>query len=212
MAKQDQMTKYPKRIIKAAITLYEDAHSGKTATLRYLYWLLTNSKPPQSSCLDFREKFDYTEETSGKSVIIALSTVGDSEEDVELNWMFFRSKWNKDFKKLGLKTIRRPCNDFASESGPVIVISPTHIDDDGARINDANIANLKKSLRQIHYIRKRKKGLNLDLSIPSIDKETWIILTNEETPTHGWGEAYARRAIKTALKMKEQIDAIIQQL
>lgn len=200
------MSKHPSRTIKAVLTLYEDANKGKTATLRYLYWLLTKSQPPKGF-IDFREKFDYT--ASGKKCIIALSTFGDNEEEVELNWMFFRNKWKYAFKQLGLKVLRRPYEDNASEEGPVIVISATHVDDEGSRINDANIANLKKHLLHIQYVRKLHKKV---LITSPIDSDTWEILINSPKPVGGWNDSRGRLAIHTAEILKEQIDNIVKHL
>ena len=202
------MTKHPSRIIKAVITLYGKANSGKTSTLRYLYYLLTGNNPPCSGYIDFRVAFDYAKTASGKQVIIVLSTLGDEEEEVELNWVFFRGKWNKDFKKIGMKRILRPCEDHASETGLVIVISPTHINDAGSRVNDTNIANLKENLSHILYLIK-KTPLKL---AKSVDADTWTILTNSSQPGKGWSDVMAWNAIRTAMMIKEQIDQIITQL
>jgi hypothetical protein len=205
--RNDPMTKRPSREIKAAITLYGDADTGKTATLRYLYYLLTGKNPP-GQYIDFREAFDYVKTASGKQVIIALSTVGDEEDEVELNWVFFRGKWNKDFKQTGLKRYLRSCEDYASDDGVVIVISPTHINDAGSRVNDTNIANLKESLSHILYI---KKKIPFKIVSP-VDADTWEILTNSPQPKAGWSDVMARNAIRTAESIKEQIELIIGQL
>ena len=203
------MSKKPERQIKAVITLYGAPRTGKTATLRYLYWLLTGNMPPQVNCIDLREKFDYIEKESGKKAIIALSTVGDGEEDVELNWMFFRSKWKRDFKSLDIKGQLRSNEDYASESGKVVVVTPTHIDDAGTKVNDVNIANLKTDLSHIHYLKKRKARLVI---CDKIDSKTWLILTATDYPGVGWNDSMARIAIRTANKLKEQIDLTIKQL
>ena len=206
----DCMSKMPTRQIKAVMTLFGEPRTGKTATLRYLYWLLTGKMPPRvNNCIDFREKFDYTEKDSGKTVIIALSTVGDDEEDVELNWMFFRSKWKIDFKHLGLKTILRSSEDSASESGKVVVVTTTHINDAGARVNDVNIANLKKDLSHVHYLQKKKAGLIIG---NHIDNLTWLILTATNHPGSKWNDSMARKAIEMAKQLKEQLDLTIKQL
>lgn len=204
----DKMSKCPARQMKAVITLVGDSDCGKTATLRYLYSLLSK-KIPDTKYHDFRECFDYS--VKGKSVIISLSTVGDVEEEIELNWMFFRSKWKPCFTLLDFKKLLRPSDDEAQAQGPVIAIGPTHIGDEGARVNAANIANLSHILEYVLFLKKAKfiKEASPN-STKTITAADWVILTGSTSRPKNWTNAMASDAIDTAQFMKEQIEAFIE--
>lgn len=199
MNRYDLMSKRPSRTLRAVLTLFGNSNSGKTSTLRYLFYLLAGINTFRKIATpydDFRVKVLYRE------TIIVLSTVGDVEEEVELNWMWFRNKWKSDYSKLGLKQERRHAIDFCKDAdGNVIAIGPTHVEDEGARVNDMNIINLKPLLSFIGYYQKCK----------ATTSENSFPVTQEQLEVLGKGLSgqMARSAIRTAEMLKKQIDDII---
>jgi hypothetical protein len=197
--------KRPTQDIKAVITLYGKPRHGKTATLRYLYYLLsgcsiTQFKKGVGNHKDFRAIINYQDRT------ILLSTVGDSVPDIDVNWMFFDG--NMSFYKPGDKRMR-PCINYSSPIGEnVIVISPTRINDASARRQNDYISSIKDKLRCALFIHKRSPFR----IVGPIDSETWDILTNSSEPKGDWTDSKARSAIRTAEEIKEQIDWIIKHL
>ena len=197
--------KRPKQDIKAVVTLYGKRRHGKTATLRYLYYLLSGCSIAQfkkdvGNHKDFRAVINYQNRT------ILLSTVGDSVSDIDVNWMFFDG--NMSFYKPGDKRMR-PCINYSSPVGEkIIVVSPTRINDASTRRQDDYISTIKDKLYITLFIRKRSPfGI-----VGPVDSETWDILTNSSEPKGDWTDSKARSAIRTAEKMKEQIDWIIMHL
>lgn len=121
--------------IKAVITLFGGSNCGKTAALRYLYYLLGGRKPHNCNSVDFRIKFDY-----GNKVIL-LSTIGDTEREVDINWACFREKTllTKDPGRLGYEI-------ETNKQKPAIAVSPTHMAGLGMRVQETNIAALRRNL------------------------------------------------------------------
>jgi len=110
--------------------------------------------------------------------VIALSTLGDNEEEVEMNWIWFRNKWKKNSVQMmhQLKALSRPVVDHSQGiAGKVIAIGPTHINDRGARVNNTNIANTRDILTFILYHQKRK----------AIQGSQVIMLTDEQKEVLG---------------------------
>ena len=144
-----------KQSIKGIVTLYGSRDSGKTATLNYVYTLLSNSTSPLrvngNSSKDFRAAFVY------KGVTILLSTVGDSPKDVEENWIWFLSLGKKSLNPNN-DARRRPCVCF--EEGiivdKVILVSPTRLGDFSEQIQESYLKALKPSVSVIDYVHKEK--------------------------------------------------------
>ena len=185
--------------IKAIFTLYGDNKTGKTATLRYLFYLLIGKDDKLfqqliGSKTDFRAKLQY----KGKTIL--MSTLGDNEDEVDFNWLLFCDE--PKFVSRGKRNYINLCSDGGSD----IVISPTHIKDASAQKQDMYIAKHKSTARFILFMRKRASGLVI---CDEVKRETWRILINDDKPGVKWNDAYAYKAIHTAEKMQEQIDLII---
>lgn len=192
----------PNPDIKAIITLYGPANIGKTATLRYLFFLLIQQDYSLFQNLvgkkkDFRAILDY----NGKT--IRFSTVGDTKEQVDLNWKLF-SDWQSFPSRQKRNFIR-----FSQNCGSDIVISPTHLKDATSKLQDQRIAEQKSYASYIQYYQKRRAHLRICASIP---KSTWTVLTGSENPGDKWNDSMAKCAIHAAVEIKEQLDNIIKHL
>lgn len=191
--------------LKAILTLYGNKDSGKTATLRYLCYLLNSNKALaalSSGFKDFRISFDYTGPT-GNSARILVSTVGDSVPDIQDNWDWF----------LGVRALptggnHRPCIGGIGSTEKEIVVSPTRLSDQGTALNDWYISHLKPSVSFVHYIHKDTNGGGKNNGI--VSPADWDILLGPEQYGKGkWTEEMASGAISAAQAIKEQIDTII---
>ena len=188
--------------IKAIFTLYGENKTGKTAALRYLFYLLIGKDANLFQQLigskkDFRAKLQY----KGKTIL--LSTLGDNEAEVDLNWLLFCDE--PKFVSKGKRNYIRLCNYDNSD----IVISPTHLKDASAQKQDLYIAKHKSTARFILYTRKRASGL---VVCDAIKRETWRILINDDKPKANWNDELAFKAIHTAEQLQEQIDLIIKNI
>lgn len=188
--------------IKAIFTLYGENKTGKTATLRYLFYLLIGKDANLfqqliGSKTDFRAKLQY----KGKTIL--LSTLGDNENEVDFNWLLFCDE--PKFASKGKRNYISLCNNDNSD----IVISPTHLKDASAKKQDMYIAKHKSTARFILYFRKRAHGLVI---CDAVKPETWKILINDDNPSANWNDELAFKAIHTAEQMQEQIDLIIKNI
>lgn len=193
--------------IKAILTLYGNANSGKTATLRYLFYLLFGKNISQFRILvkpsikDFRAKVNYR----GKYVL--LSTVGDSEKDVDRNWLLF---CDQDQFERSQTAIGRPFFDISQKDGSKeeIVIGATRINDASARNNDAYISKHKKTVSHIHYF---QKPCSENTTAPVTDDDIYV-LTGKKVLGPKMTIGMAAADIDMANRILEQLDLTIKQL
>ena len=147
-----------KHQIKAVMTLYGKPDSGKTATLRYLYYLLLggNLSTFNNTVNGFK---DFRAVVPFDGIYIYLSTVGDAIVDVDDNWDFFFNRFKKK---------RRPCINYPNNAtkGKIIAVCPARVDDKSSKRHDSYIANLKPSLKEYGYFHKNNYHLS-SLGLPT---------------------------------------------
>lgn len=110
------------------MTLYGKPDSGKTATLRYLYYLLSGGnlktfKNTVNGYKDFRVVVDF------QGIYIYLSTVGDAIVDVDDNWAFFFNRFKKKI---------RPCINYSEQAieGKIIAVCPARLSGKSSSLHD----------------------------------------------------------------------------
>ena len=182
---------FAKNKIKAVLTLYGEGDSGKTATLRYLYKLLSGQAPINQNPKDFRARLDYC------GVRILISTTGDDKKDVEDNW-----HWYLGLYKATANRTRTLGDANISDVDKVIIVGPTRESgkNDGVILNDGFIQELKSSLSVIQYIHKTK--IEASHAPDAIPEEEQFILGN-------LNRGQAEDAKNTAEYIKACIDEII---
>jgi hypothetical protein len=214
MSKQSKAPK-PSGRIKAVITLYGNPDSGKTATLRYLYYLLNHNTSPVTSKIgarDFFGEFKYTPNNGSISRTIAMASAGDSQGDVSFNWGFFTKNpadVQNSFRK-GRRII--PKHLISPLELPEIVVEATRVKDRSSIISDQIIARIKGSLNSETHIRKWSvnNNPNTKTALRKISEQDWVVLLGHDLIDRGkWTDEMASDAIDTAVAIKDLIDWII---
>ena len=154
----------PVHQVRAVLTLYGNRDSGKTATLRYLYYLLLGNNNVSTFKSTVNGYKDFRAVVRFNNIYIYLSTVGDDIVDVKDNWEFFFNRFKKKI---------RPCINYPTDTkeGKIIAVCPSRVNDKSSQRHDSYIATLKPILKEYGYFYKSKNLLS-SLGTPTVNDIT----------------------------------------